>query len=286
MRKDNSTTENVNLRVHDDTAEATLGLWGTCAFSPFGGPFKQAAGDADADSSTSSRGWFPGETVLLIQAPGWKIDRSTYLNITGATIVDVNPAIPDTDWLRRWALRQKSREAINPSFPEGIFDYELARYGPERCLFTIAELDEFARRATNETFQGYLSLVIMEVKLLDCSKRQMLFSNECCNMPIYANAMVATCKGCDNNVELRLNPRILGQVIDETAAISTGKLLFSDRAWCDLLGRKPEDLLKLGQQELKHLSDRLLFCRVSIMFGWTGDESRAGGRICVMRVCA
>lgn len=200
--------------------------------------------------------------------------------------MDVNPQIPDADWLRRWALRQKSREAINPPFPEGVFDYELAKSGSVRCLFTIAELDEFARKMANETIHGYLSLLIMEVKLLDCSKRQMLFSSECCNMAMYANATTGVCKGCDKEVELRLNPRMLGQVIDETAAISYGKLLFSDRAWCDLLGRKPEDLLKLGYQELKHLSDRLLFCRVTMIFGWTGDESRAGGRICVMRVCA
>ena len=158
--------------------------------------------------------------------------------------------------------------------------------GPVRCLFTIAELDEAARATPTETFQGYLSLLIMEVKLLDCRKWHMLLSNECCNMPIYANATTATCKGCDKEVLLRLNPRILGQVIDETAAISSGKLLFSDTAWHDLLGRGPEDLLKLGSEELKHLSDRLLFCRITVMFGWTGAESKAGGRICVMGVRA
>lgn len=211
----------------------------------------------------------------------------TYLSLTVSTIVDVDPPIPDTEWLRRWSLRQKCREAIYPPFPEGVFDYEALQSGPVRCLFTIAELDEVARAAPpSETFQGYLSLLIMEVKLIDCRKRHMLLSNECCNMPIYANATTATCKGCDKEVLLRLNPRILGQVIDETAAISGGKLLLSDRAWRDLLGRGPEDLLKLGYEELKHLSDRLLFCRITVMFGWTKDESKAGGRICVMGVRA
>ena len=83
---------------------------------------------------------------------------------------------------------------------------------------------------------------------------------------------------------LRLNPRVLGQVIDETAAIGGGKLLFSDRAWKDLLGRDAGDLLKLGQEGIKYLADRLLFCRVSLMFGWTGDETKAGGRVCVLGV--
>lgn len=103
-------------------------------------------------------------------------------------------------------------------------------------------------------------------------------------MAAYANALNTKCKGCENEIPLHLNPRILGQVIDETAAISTGKLLFSDRAWKDLLGRDAADLLKLGLEGMKYLSDRLLFCRVSLMFGWIGDENKAGGRICVMGV--
>ena len=201
-----------------------------------------------------------------------------------ATLIDVDPAIPDADWLRRWAIRQRCREAVNPPFPEDVFDYEAIKTGPVRCLFTIAELDEFARAAPCETFQGYLSVLIMEVKLLECFKRNMLLCSECCNMPAYANALTTTCKGCEKEVSLRLNPRILGQIIDETAAISSGKLLFSDRAWHDLLGRDAAGLLKLGQEGVKYLSDRLLFCRVSLMFGWTGVESKAGGRICVLGV--
>lgn len=201
-----------------------------------------------------------------------------------ATLVDVDPTIPDADWLRGWSIRQRCREANNPPFPDGVFDYQAVKSGPVRCLFTIAELDEFARAAPAETFQGYLSVLILEVKLLDCFKRNMLLSSECCNLAAYANALSTTCQGCDKEITLRLNPRILGQVIDETAAISSGKLLFSDRAWKDLLGRDAADLLRLGQESITYLSDRLLFCRISLMFGWTGDESKAGGRICVLGV--
>ena len=66
----------------------------------------------------------------------------------------------------------------------------------------------------------------------------MLFSGECCNIAAYANAASTTCKGCDGNVALRLNPRILGQIIDETAAILSGKMLFSNKAWEDLLAER------------------------------------------------
>lgn len=210
----------------------------------------------------------------------------TYLSLSTSTIIDVNPSIPDTDWLRRWSARQRSREAINPSFPENIFDLATIQSGPVRCLYSLAELDEFARAAPAETFQGYLSVLIMEVKLLECWKRRMLCCGECCNIPAYANAVVAKCRGCDQDVALRLSPRILGQVVDETAAVAAGTLLFSDRAWRDLLGRGVEDLLRMGYEQVKDLADRLLFCRVTLLFGWTGDETKAGGRICVLGVRA
>lgn len=199
--------------------------------------------------------------------------------------MDVDPHTPDAVWLRKWALRQKSREAVNPPFPDdALFDIDAVTFGPLRCLFTIAELDEFARALPGESFQGYLSVIIMECRLLECSKRGMLFSGDCCEIPVYANALIASCRGCEKDVPLRLNPRILGQVIDETAAIAPGKLLFSEDAWRELLGRGPKELLRLDHEGLKALSDRLLFGRVFLIFGWTGDESKAGGRICVLGV--
>ncbi|SMQ45768.1 unnamed protein product [Zymoseptoria tritici ST99CH_3D7] len=280
-RKDESTTDNMNLQVHDDTAEATLGLWGTSSLTTHG---NQSKSTDVVDPTMSTQKWRAGETVLLIQSPGWKFGRSTYLSFTSSTIVDVDPYIPDADWLRRWSIRQKVREAINPPFPENVFEPEIVKTGPIRCLFSIADLDEFARCAPGEIFQGYMSVLIMEMKLLECWKRNMLLSGECCSIPIHVNAMSATCKGCEKEVDLRLSPRIMGQVIDETATIAGGKLLFSDGAWRDLLGRGPEDLLKLSNEEIKYLSDRLLFSRVTLSFGWTGDESKAGGRICIFGV--
>ncbi|CAK4032066.1 Hypothetical predicted protein [Lecanosticta acicola] len=279
-RKDESVTENVNLQVHDDTAEATLGLWGTLASSPFS--TEHSADKSSEDGPVARQGWRPGETVLLLQGPGWKFGRTTYLSFTSCTIVDVDPHIPDAELLRRWALRIKSREAINPPFPENVFD----KNGPAvvKCLFTISELDEFAR-AAEETYQGFLSLIIMEINLPELHRRNMLLAGECCDIPIYANALVAPCKGCEREVHLRLNPRILGQVIDETGAIAGGKMLLCDEAWHDLLGRSPEALLD-SPADLKYLTERLLFSRVTVMFGWTGDASKAGARVCVLRVQA
>jgi hypothetical protein len=208
-RKDGSSIENVNIQVHDDTAGATFGLWGTPALSPTGGfPATDTAETTDVTAKTNAP-WKAGETVLLLEAPGWKIGRGTYLSLTTTTIVDVDPAISDADWLRRWASRQKVREAVNPPFPEDVFDLNALITSPLRCLYTFGDLDEFARAAPQETFQGYLSVLVTEVRLLENWKRGMLMCGECCFISIYANALEGTCNGCDKKVELMLNPRIV-----------------------------------------------------------------------------
>lgn len=75
-RKDGSTTENINLHVQDDTAEATLGLWGTSAFSPAGFASSTESNTTNPEAALVKQSWKAGETILLIQAPGWKIGRT------------------------------------------------------------------------------------------------------------------------------------------------------------------------------------------------------------------
>ena len=74
-RKDGSTVENVIVHVQDDTAEATFGLWGTSAVSPLNTGFSDET-YTNPDAAMTREGWKAGETILLIQAPGWKIGRS------------------------------------------------------------------------------------------------------------------------------------------------------------------------------------------------------------------
>jgi len=45
-------------------------------------------------------------------------------------------------------------------------------------------------------------------------------------------------------------------------------------------------LTSAGQEKLAYIAGRLLFSRLTLQFGWTGDESKAGGRVCVMGVMA
>ncbi|KAI9752989.1 MAG: hypothetical protein M1835_001055 [Candelina submexicana] len=114
--------ELINIGLFDDTAEASLTLWNSTAFS-------------------ASR-WKPSETVLLISSPGWKIDRKAHLSLNGNTHVDVDPCMADADWLRAFAQRLTKREHVNQPFPHGVFDVEAATTSEVRILFTIAEVDE------------------------------------------------------------------------------------------------------------------------------------------------
>jgi hypothetical protein len=111
-RKDGSSTENINIQVHDDTAGATFGLWGTPALSPTGGFPTTEASETTDGTAKGTVPWKAGETVLLLEAPGWKIGRGTYLSLTITTIVDVDPAISDADWLRRWFERRSTRLSL------------------------------------------------------------------------------------------------------------------------------------------------------------------------------
>lgn len=74
----------------------------------------------------------------------------------------------------------------------------------------------------------------------------------------------------------------MGLLIDETGAITSGKLIWSDEAWEQLLGRSAEELAAASSsaQLLKYLENRLLFLKLAIMFGWNEEV----GKIVVLRV--
>ncbi|KAL8693243.1 MAG: hypothetical protein Q9224_003792, partial [Gallowayella concinna] len=60
----------------------------------------------------------------------------------------------------------------------------------------------------------------------------------------------------------------LGTLIDESGAISSGKLVFSTEAWGQLLGRTTEELARCDTQLLKYLENRILFMRLTLLLGW------------------
>ena len=68
--------------------------------------------------------------------------------------------------------------------------------------------------------------------------------------------------------------------MDESGAVTSGKLIWSDEAWEQLLGRNAEGLAGSSVRLLKYLENRLLFLKLAVMFGWSEDV----GKLCILRV--
>ena len=66
----------------------------------------------------------------------------------------------------------------------------------------------------------------------------------------------------------------VGTLIDETGCIVPGKLVWSNPAWEQLFGRAAEQFVEGSAQVLKALEQRLLFLRVNLLFGWSGEVGR------------
>ncbi|KAK7178757.1 uncharacterized protein CC84DRAFT_1261574 [Paraphaeosphaeria sporulosa] len=251
--KNGSISDLITAVVFDDSSEGHLTLYGSV--------------------SGSASAWKPYATVLLITAPGWRIDKTAKLSLNANTRVFIDPSIAEARYLRALAQRLTKKEHVNPPFPYDLFDTKEAELSTVKVLYKLSEIDEFARTNPREKAVGYMSIIVTELHILTNYKREMLMSNECCGKPIFASKVKARCRQCDRECTLRINPRILGDVIDETGTISTGKLIFSDTAWEQLLGRTAEQLVTASLDVIKYLEQRLLFLRLTLGFGiYLGSE--------------
>lgn len=64
----------------------------------------------------------------------------------------------------------------------------------------------------------------------------------------------------------------LGPVIDETGQIASGKLVLTDAAWEQLLGRSPAQLVSTNLETLRYLEQRLLLLRVTMGFALSLED--------------
>jgi hypothetical protein len=64
----------------------------------------------------------------------------------------------------------------------------------------------------------------------------------------------------------------LGPIIDETGQIASGKLILSDRAWEDLLGRSAAQLVGTKLDVLRYLEQRILLLRVTMGFALSLED--------------
>ncbi|EEP75445.1 predicted protein [Uncinocarpus reesii 1704] len=228
----------------------------------------------------SARKWVPNSTILLLSDVFWGSGtRRAY--VSAQSTVEVDPDMKDADWLRRYSKGMAGY--VNERFPEN---------------------GRVSARVTPEVvFMGYVCVMIMEVNLVELFRNNRLFYTECCNMPIFASSTHGQCGQCEQDIELKLNPRIIGSLADETGCISctpfqtspakkqslairgSSPLLWSPTAWSQLLGREPAALLQgrdaaqVGQ-ELLVLETLMLFSRITVLFGW----SREVGKLAVCEV--
>jgi hypothetical protein len=134
----------------------------------------------------------------------------------------------------------------------------------------------------------------MEMSLVKLHRQHMLLCNEwlilpfsfsllrnklqltasSCGIPIYANTRSTSCKNCSTPLKLCLNPRILGLLLDETGCIALGKLLWSERAWEQLLGRTVKEVTEMTNEEIRWLDKRMLFMRMHLVVAWEETVGR------------
>ncbi|KAK0616078.1 hypothetical protein B0T17DRAFT_592697 [Bombardia bombarda] len=297
----------IEIGVFDETARSVLKLWD--------------------DKAQSARLWIPNKTILLItnphrSLPDKKKTSSQELSIGITSIIDVDPVFPDANWLRQMAASRTKKESVYIPFPTNMWnseEAEAAMNGPVRALFTIAEVDEFARNEADEAFTGKLNLLIYDGQIMKNWRRQMLCCFECCGVPLYANKPHATCKNCGSECDLFLNPRIIGLMMDETGCIETGKLIWSERAWTELFfgtdnvnsSTEPSSVnttsdetknsttvqgepnqhdhvddkfwkkfTDLEYHSLREVEEQMQFQRVTLTFGWSSEV----GRLCILGV--
>ncbi|XDG04115.1 hypothetical protein ABKA04_003730 [Annulohypoxylon sp. FPYF3050] len=279
-KKTQRTHDMVEVGVFDDTATCVLKLWG--------------------GKIPSAKTWIPNQTILLISKPTYKdTGTSPELGIGFSSMVDVNPEFPDVDWLRNKVNSMTKKQSIFIPFPSDTWDIERAINGPDRTLFTIADVEERVRHPeVIVDFTGKLNVIILEMKMMEHWRKNTLCYLECCGMPLYSNKAVATCNNCQSKRDLMLNPRIIGSIIDESGMIAANKLVWHDGAWTQLLfgsavgeiqddDSEPnlieqswEDLTALGTDYLRDMEELLLYSRITLTFGWSSQLER----ICILGV--
>lgn len=154
------TLELVEVHVCDETHHCVLKLWN--------------------DQIISARTWTAGQTILLITNPKFyarkKANENPGLGIAMNSIVDVDPDFEDAHWLRRMAEDQTKRERVCIPFPDGVWNVEDAINGPNRVLYTLADVDERVREDASVVFTGKLNLIILGATICEIQRQNRL----CC----------------------------------------------------------------------------------------------------------
>ncbi|KAF5874832.1 putative myo-inositol-1-phosphate synthase protein [Botrytis fragariae] len=270
VKKDGGESDLIEVVLFDHTGETKMKCW--------------------SDLIESVKEWIPGKKTLLVSNPLHKLDYGGKGTIAWGrnTMVDVEPEFADANWLRKWADGLLRKESIGVEFPSEVWgeeDIEEAIYGPRTALFGLRDVEEWVRGGEGEVFTGWISVVFVELSLVKMWRRNI------CGIQLYSSTPSLGCPHCSKPLQLLVNPKIITTLIDETGMIHGGKLVWSEKAWKELLGRGTEELCEMGIEEVKMLECRMVGMRVSLCFGWEGDGGDGneggggvGGRLCVLGV--
>jgi hypothetical protein len=279
--------------------------------------------------TTSAREWEQHKTILLISSPAKHPGGK--LSVKARTLVEIDPVIDEAKGLRRWIQRENC--PVNEQFPTHLFNMARIHQSRIRLQFTLSTLNSRICASPSRKHTGYLSVILTQLHLISLWSRHQLFSMECsCSHLVYANTRRSSCQQCGTqNITLRLNPSLIAEMADETGAISSleagadattpfpsqtatafprqqqqqqqyhrpkhrSKLLWTDQAWTQLLGRSPDHIAALANITtttdptpaqrnllfLRYLEQRLTFMRVILLVAWTGEQ--LGGRLAVLEV--
>lgn len=142
----------VEVGIFDHTAGIMLTLWG--------------------DQGPSAAPWVPNKTLLLITAPMYSHAKDdgrqpARLSLQRKTIVEVDPTFERARWLRSTIKRKREKEAFFIHFPTQEWQDLLGTKGPERVLYTIAEMEERIMSDESASFTGKLNVLLFETNLLE-----------------------------------------------------------------------------------------------------------------------
>ncbi|KAI9844705.1 MAG: hypothetical protein M1837_005447 [Sclerophora amabilis] len=130
----------VEVGVFDDSAEAKLTLWGV--------------------ATGSAIDWQAAQTVILLSGPAIQAGECSTLSLKNCTHADVDPLMKGAEVLRRWAQGLTGKQIVNASLPHDAPETENILGREERILYTLGELNEFARLHPGEQLTAYLSVVM------------------------------------------------------------------------------------------------------------------------------
>jgi hypothetical protein len=205
INRNGTTSELISLGIFDDTSDASLTLYSSLC-----------------DSASS---FTPSHTILLISCPGWRIEKTAKLSISANSRIDIDSDLSDARRLRALAQRITKKEHVNPPFPVPLRDIEGIAKAPIRALYMLADIDDCARANPREGVVGYVSVVLTQLNIVTPFKRNMLMCGECCGIAVFANDVKGKCRGCEREISLRINPRIVRSLPPPRVLDDCGEIL-------------------------------------------------------------